>query len=121
MSTLNLLAYCLLAVPVLMTWLWFGADGGFRPLAALSMTLGLGLELSILAAKEADGLGHGSISVSAAWTLSHENLVTAVALLLIGSALWDRFHRKNQEQPADQSDDTPELEAGPDDKGNTNA
>lgn len=46
----------LLALMGFMAWLWLGTDGGFRPLAALSMTLGLGLDLAILAAYEANGL-----------------------------------------------------------------
>lgn len=47
--------------------------------------------------------------------------MTAAMLLLMGSALWDRFHRKKQEQSAGQPDDIPELEPGPDSKEDMNA
>lgn len=114
----------LLALVGFVGWCWFATDGGFRPLEALSMTLGVGLDLAILAAYEADGRAErhgGSISASAAWILGHKALVSAVMLLLIGSALWDRFHRKKQEQSAGQPDDIPELEPGPDRKEDMNA
>lgn len=114
----------LLTLMGFMAWLWLGTDGGFRPLEALSMTLGLGLDLAILAAYEANGLAErygGSISASAAWILGHKALATAAMLLLIGPPLWDRFHRKKQEQSAGQPDDIPELEPGPDSKEDMNA
>lgn len=109
-----------LALIGFVTWLWLGTDGGFRPLAALSMTLGLGLDFAMLAAYEAQGLAQrygGSISASAAWILGHKALVCNVMLLLIGSALWDKYRRWKQERSAAKPDDVPELEAGPDSRG----
>lgn len=125
MSTLGNLILIGMAVYIgLCAYLWLATDGGFRPLEALSVWLGLVLDFAFLAAKEDQALASrygGSVSAPGMWMLNHASLVIPVAYLLIGAGMWDKYRRWKEERSATKPDDVPELEAGPDSKGDADA